>query len=181
MGELLSAGERVFASSRTSASGTRPTAAWDRFTGRKHELVFVFKVGNAPHINTFGLGDTGRYRTNVWDYAGINTLRRGPRRRNCDASDRQADRAGRRCHPRLLRRGDIVLDPFGGSGTTLIAADKTGRQARLVEFDRAYCDRTLRRFEQVTGKKARLVATGQSFEDVGEERQVQPDREEGGR
>jgi DNA modification methylase len=79
------------------------------------------------------------------------------------------------------RRGEIVLDPFGGSGTTLIAADKTGRQARLVEFDRAYCDQTLRRFEQVTGTQARLVATGQSFEDVGEERQMQPNREEGGR
>src|SRR5208337_4324323 len=60
------------------------------------------------------------------------------------------------------RRGEIVLDPFGGSGTTLMAAEKTGRQARLVEFDPAYCDQTLHRFEQVTGKPARLAATGRA-------------------
>jgi hypothetical protein len=66
----------------------------------------------------------------------------------------------------------------GGAGTTLIAAEKTGRQARLIEFDPAYCDQTLQRFEHVTGKKARLAATGQSFEDVGEGRQLQPPQEE---
>jgi DNA modification methylase len=76
------------------------------------------------------------------------------------------------------RRGEIVLDPFGGSGTTLIAAEKTGRQARLVEFDPAYCDQALHRFEQITGKQARLAATGQSFEDVAEARRPDPNREE---
>jgi DNA modification methylase len=63
-----------------------------------------------------------------------------------------------------------VLDPFAGSGTTMVAADKTGRRARLIEFDPAYCDRIVRRFEQVTGKQARLAATGRSFEEVAEER-----------
>jgi DNA modification methylase len=148
------------------------------FYRSKHELVFVFKIGSAPHTNTFELGDSGRYRTNVWDYAGVNTLRRG-----------RLDELA--MHPTVKpvalvadaikdcsRRGEIVLDPFGGSGTTLMAADKTGRQARLIEFDPAYCDQTLRRFEQLTGKKARLAATGQSFEDVGEERQVQSQHDE---
>jgi DNA modification methylase len=59
----------------------------------------------------------------------------------------------------------------------LIAADKTGRQARLIEFDPAYCDQTLQRFEQLTGKKARLAAAGQSFEEVAEGRQLQPPQE----
>ena len=68
------------------------------------------------------------------------------------------------------RRGEIVLDPFAGSGTTLVAAEKTGRLARLVEFDPAYCDRIIRRFEQVTGKQAKLATSGQSFEDVAEQR-----------
>jgi DNA modification methylase len=68
------------------------------------------------------------------------------------------------------RRGEVVLDPFAGSGSTLIAAHKTGRRARLVEFDPAYCDRIVRRFEQVTGKQAVLAATGQSLEVVAEER-----------
>ncbi len=72
------------------------------------------------------------------------------------------------------RRGEIVLDPFGGSGTTLIAAQKTGRRARLIEFDPAYCDQIVRRFEQVTGKQAVLAATGQSFEVVAEARAPNP-------
>jgi DNA modification methylase len=63
-----------------------------------------------------------------------------------------------------------VLDPFGGSGTTLIAAEKTGRSARLIEYDPAYCDTILRRFERVTGKRALLLATGETFEDVEQDR-----------
>ena len=68
------------------------------------------------------------------------------------------------------RRGDLVLDPFGGSGTTLIAAEKTGRSARLIEYDPAYCDTVLRRFEHVSGKQASLLATGETFEDVEQHR-----------
>ncbi len=70
------------------------------------------------------------------------------------------------------KRGQIVLDPFAGSGTTLIAAEKTGRRARLIEFDPVYCDGIVRRFEQVTGKEARLAATGQGFEAVKEARET---------
>src|SRR5947209_11872303 len=140
------------------------------FHRSKHELVFVFKVGSAPHTNTFGLGDTGRYRTNVWDFAGVNSLR----------SDRSEELA---MHPTVKpvalvaeaikdcsRRGGIVLDPFAGSGTTLIAAEKTGRLARLVEFDPAYCDQILRRYARITGKQAKLATTEQTCEAVAEER-----------
>ncbi len=68
------------------------------------------------------------------------------------------------------RRGEIVLDGFGGSGSTLIAAEKTGRSARLLEYDPLYCDRIIRRWEAWTGKKATLVETGDSFEQLGEQR-----------
>jgi DNA modification methylase len=68
------------------------------------------------------------------------------------------------------RRGDIVLDPFGGSGTTLIAAQKSGRRARLIEYDPAYCDVILRRYEATTGDRALLAESGQTFEDIGEQR-----------
>jgi len=68
------------------------------------------------------------------------------------------------------RRGDLVLDPFGGSGTTLIAAEKTGRSARLIEYDPAYCDTILRRFERVSGKQAVLLGTGETFEDIEQHR-----------
>ena len=70
------------------------------------------------------------------------------------------------------RRGDIVLDSFGGSGTTLIAADQVGRRARLIEFDPLYCDTIVQRWQRINGKQATLSATGQSFEDVQAERHV---------
>ena len=170
MGELLAAGQGTFSELKNLCVWNKTNGGMGSFYRSKHELVFVFKVGNAPHINTFGLGDTGRYRTNVWDYAGVNTLR--PRRHDELAM-----------HPTVKpvalvadaikdcsRRGEIVLDLFAGSGTTLIAAHTTGRRARLIEFDPAYCDQIARRFEQVTGKQAILAATGQSFEVVAETR-----------
>jgi DNA modification methylase len=170
MGELIAAGEAVFSELKNVCVWNKNNGGMGSFYRSKHELVFVFKVGSAPHTNTFGLGHTGRYRTNVWDYAGVNSLRSG----------RSEDLA---MHPTVKpvalvadaikdcsRRGGIVLDPFGGSGTTLIAAEKTGRLARLVEFDPAYCDQILRRFERITGKQAKLASTQQTFEAVAEER-----------
>jgi len=169
-GELLAAGRAVFSELKNLCIWNKNNGGMGSFYRSKHELVFVFKVGHAPHTNTFGLGAMGRYRTNVWDYAGVNTLRPG---RNEELA----------MHPTVKpvalvaeaikdcsKRGEIVLDPFGGSGTTLVAAEKTGRRARLVEFDPAYCDQIVRRFEKVTGKQAKLAATGQSFEAVMEER-----------
>ncbi len=144
-------------------------AAWAPSTVRRHELIFVYKVGTAKHLNTFGLGETGRYRTNVWDYAGVNSF-----------GGNQEDLA---LHPTVkpvalvadairdvTRRGDIVLDGFGGSGTTLIAAERTGRVARLIELDPLYCDVICRRYEALTGQPARLEGTDQSFADVAVER-----------
>jgi DNA modification methylase len=170
VGELLAAGRAVFSELKNLCIWNKTNGGMGSFYRSKHELVFVFKAGSAPHTNTFGLGDTGRYRTNVWDYAGVNTLRPG-----------RAEELA--MHPTVKpvalvadaikdcsRRGEIVLDPFAGSGTTLVAAERTGRRARLVEFDPGYCDQIVRRFEQVTGKQAKLAATGQSFEAVAEER-----------
>ena len=166
MGELLDAGERVFAELKNLCVWNKTNGGMGTFYRSKHELIFVFKIGTGPHVNTFGLGDTGRYRTNVWDYAGVNCFRSG-RLEELSAHptvkpvDLVAD-AIRDCS----RRGGIVLDPFGGSGTSLIAAHKVGRRARLIEYDPAYCDVIVRRFEAVTGASATLQRTGQSFEDV---------------
>jgi hypothetical protein len=136
------------------------------FYRSKHELIFVFKVGTGPHLNTFGLGETGRYRTNVLEYAGVNSFREGrlddlEQHPTVKPVDLVAD-AIKDCS----RRGAVILDPFGGSGTTLIAAQKSGRLARLIEYDPAYCDVILRRFETVTGASAILARTSQTFEDV---------------
>ena len=134
--------------------------------------IFVFKIGTLPHTNSFGLGETGRYRTNVWDYAGISSLGTG-------RSDTLA------MHPTVKpvvlvadaikdcsRRGEIVLDLFGGSGSTLIAAASCGRRGYLLEYDPLYSDTIIRRWEQYSGKSARLESSGQSFEDVTLERKA---------
>jgi DNA modification methylase len=140
------------------------------FYRSKHELIFVFKVGTAPHTNSFGLGETGRYRTNVWDYAGISSL----------GAKRMEELA---MHPTVKpvalvadairdcsQRGEIVLDVFGGSGTTLIAAESNGRRARLLEYDPSYCDTIVQRWETYTGKPATLDGDGRAFEDLAAER-----------
>jgi len=132
----------------------------------KHELIFVFKAGRGAHRNNVELGRHGRNRTNVWDYPGQNTFHR---RRSTELA----------AHPTVkpvalvadaLRdvsdRGDIVLDPFCGSGTTILAAERTRRQARCIELDPAYVDVALRRFAEMTGQTPRLAATGQSFGEV---------------
>ena len=136
------------------------------FYRSKHELIFVFKVGTAQHVNTFGLGETGRYRTNVWEYAGVNTFREGrlddlELHPTVKPIDLVAD-ATKDCS----RRRAVILDPFGGSGTTMVAAQKSGLFGRLIEYDPAYCYVILRRFEAMTGTSAILARTGQTFEDV---------------
>jgi DNA modification methylase len=164
MGELLNAGEQVFSELKNLCVWNKTNGGMGTFYRSKHELIFVFKVGIAPHVNTFGLGETGRYRTNVWEYAGVNTFREGrlddlELHPTVKPVDLVAD-AIKDCS----RRGAIILDPFGGSGTTMIAAQKSGRLARLVEYDPAYCDVILRRFEAVTGTSAILARTGQSLD-----------------
>lgn len=171
MGELLTAGEAAFTEFKNLVVWNKSNGGMGAFYRSKHELIFVFKHGTAEHTNSFGLGDTGRYRTNVWDYAGISSI-------SASRGDELA------MHPTVKpvslvadairdcsKRGQIVLDGFGGSGSTLIAAQKTGRCARLLEYDPIYCDTIVRRWETLTGKRATLAKTGAAFEDVAEQRQ----------
>lgn len=164
MGELIAAGEAVFTELKNLCVWNKTNGGMGTFYRSKHELVFVYKVGTAAHINSFGLGDGGRYRTNVWDYPGVSSL----------GADRgQAQGMHPTVKPTALvadairdcsKRGDIVLDGFGGSGTTLIAAETCGRSARLIEFDPLYCDTIIRRYERLTGKAATLAETEATFE-----------------
>ena len=170
MGELLSAGSVSFTELKNLVVWNKTNGGMGAFYRSKHELVFVFKQGTAEHTNTFGLGDTGRYRTNVWDYAGISSI--GAHRAEQLAM-----------HPTVKpvaliadaimdcsRRGEIVLDGFAGSGSTLIAAEKTGRLSRLIEYDPLYCDTIVRRWQEYTGKAATLTGCDTMFEDIAEER-----------
>jgi len=166
MSELLAAGRATFSELKNLCVWNKTNGGMGSFYRSKHELVFVFKVGTAPHVNSFGLGDTGRYRTNVWDYPGISSMGTGrmdelSMHPTVKPAALVAD-AIRDCS----RRGDIVLDRFGGSGTTLIAAETCGRAARLIEYDPAYCDTIVLRWERMTGKPAILSSTDKFFEDV---------------
>ena len=170
MRELLDAGEAVFSELKNLCVWNKRNGGMGSFYRSKHELVFVFKVGTAPHTNSFGLGETGRYRTNVWDYAGISSL----------GAKRMEELA---MHPTVKpvalvadairdcsRRGETVLDIFGGSGSTLIAAETCGRTARLLEYDPTYCDTIIKRWETYTGKRATLDGDGRSFEEIADVR-----------
>lgn len=174
MRELLDAGDAVFSELKNLCVWNKTNGGMGSFYRSKHELIFVFKIGTLPHTNSFGLGETGRYRTNVWDYAGISSLGAG-------RNDTLA------MHPTVKpvalvadaikdcsRRGEIVLDLFGGSGSTLIGAASCGRRGYLLEYDPLYCDTVIRRWEQYSGKSARLEGVGATFEDVAMERQTPP-------
>jgi DNA modification methylase len=117
----------------------------------KHELVFVFRVGDVPHFNAVQLGKHGRNRTNVWDYASVNSFK-GSRREDLalhptvKPSGLVADAI-----QDVTRRGDLVLDLFLGSGTTLVAAERVGRRFRGVDVDPAYVDVAIARWTSMTG------------------------------
>jgi DNA modification methylase len=136
----------------------------------QHELLPLFKKGKASHINNVELGKNGRWRSNLWTYPGASSMGSEARK-------------GLQYHPTvkpvamledalldMTERGDIVIDPFLGSGSTLIAAEKTGRRCRGVELDPLYVDVILRRYEAVTGRPAVLESTGETFAELAQRR-----------
>ena len=172
MPELQAAGSRVYSELKNLVVWAKTNGGMGTFYRSRHELIYVWKVGTAPHTNTFGLGEHGRYRTNVWDYPGVNSF-----------GGNQKDLA---LHPTVkpvalvadaikdvTRRGEVVLDGFGGSGTTLIAAERTGRVARLVELDPIYCDVICRRYAALAGVEPVLEATGETFAAAAETRAIE--------
>jgi len=129
----------------------------------KHEFVCVFRKRGAPHINNVELGRHGRNRTNVWDYAGVNSFGAG---RAADLVDHPTVKPTALVADAIMdvsHRGDVVLDAFGGSGATLLAAERTGRRARLIELDPAYVDVAIRRWQAMTGRTASHADTQAPF------------------
>ncbi|SFL56826.1 site-specific DNA-methyltransferase [Shimia aestuarii] len=130
----------------------------------KQELVCIFKKPGGPHINNVELGKHGRNRTNVWDYAGVNSF---GKTRAADLVDHPTVKPTALVADAILdvtHRGDVVLDAFGGSGATLLAAEQTQRKACLIELDPAYADVTIRRWQEMTGGEAVLESTGETFD-----------------
>ena len=162
MDDLSGIGRDVYGDLLNLCIWNKSNAGMGSLYRSKHELIFVYRVGQAPHFNAVELGKHGRNRTNVWDYASVNTV----------AGSRREDL---KLHPTVkptalvadaiqdvTRRGDLVLDIFCGSGTTLIGAERTGRRFRGVEIDPAYVDVAIDRWEAMTGGKAELHRKAQA-------------------
>ncbi len=170
-GAILSAGDDVYSELKNICVWAKTNAGMGSLYRSQHELVFVFKSGTGPHINNIELGRHGRNRSNVWTYAGVNTIRPG----------RLEELA---MHPTVKpvvlvgRRHQGLFAPpryrpryrLWGREQMIIAAEQTGRRARGIEIDRGYADVAVRRWQTYTGKTATLAATGQTFEEIEEER-----------
>ena len=164
--EMVVAGRCVYSDVKNLCIWNKSNGGMGSLYRSKHELVFVFKSGTAPHINNVELGKFGRYRTNVWDYAGINSF----------GADRDEALA---MHPTVKptalvadaikdcsARNGIVLDAFAGSGTTIIAAERTGRRAHGLELDPGYVDIAIERWQQLTGEDAVHIESGFTFDEL---------------
>lgn len=162
MDDLATVGRELYGAFLNLCVWNKSNAGMGSLYRSKHELVFVYRVGDAPHLNMVELGKHGRNRTNVWDYASVNSFR----------GSRREDLA---LHPTVkptglvadaimdvTRHGDIVLDIFLGSGTTLIAAERVGRRFRGVEIDPGYVDVAIDRWCALTGGAPRLE-TGETL------------------
>jgi DNA modification methylase len=172
--ELLAAAHDVFGEVKNLCVWVKDNAGMGSLYRSQHELVFVFKQGRHEHRNNVQLGRFGRNRSNVWRYPGGNSFGRCTEEGNLSA-----------LHPTVKpvalvadaildcsARADIVLDPFLGSGTTLIAAERTGRRCCGLELDPLYVDTIVRRWQQLTGGSARHAGTGRNFDDLAREAEV---------
>ena len=168
--ELLEAGASVYDQLKNICVWAKTTPGQGSFYRSQHELVFVYKRGQAQHLNTFELGQHGRSRSNVWTYAGVNTFRAG-----------RMDEL--KMHPTVKpvaliadamrdcsRRGSNILDAFAGSGTTMLAAEQIGRRAFSIEIDPRYVDVAIRRWQGFTGRDVILETTGQTFDEISPKR-----------
>lgn len=160
--ELTTAGE-IYTELKNLCVWNKNNGGMGTFYRNKHELIFAYKNGTEKHTNNFQLGETGRYRTNVWDYPMVTSFSNG-------------ERGNEKLHPTVKptqlvvdaildcsNDGEMILDLFGGSGTTMIACEKTNRVARLMELEEKYCDVIVRRWQELTGKEAILESSGELF------------------
>jgi DNA modification methylase len=166
LGEALAAGREIYTELKNLVVWAKTNAGQGSFYRSQHEHILVFKNGDGPHQNNIELGRHGRSRSNVWTYAGVNTFRAG-----------RMDELS--VHPTVKpvalvadtmrdcsRRGDIILDPFMGFGTTILAAERVGRRGFGLEIDPLYVDAAIRRWQDFTKRDAVLKATGQTFDEV---------------
>jgi DNA modification methylase len=170
--ELLTAGSSVYTELKNVCVWVKDNPGLGSLYRSQHEFVFVFKNGAEPHRNNVQLGKFGRSRSNVWNYPGANSFARSGSEQDL-LSQHPTVKPVALVADAILdcsARGEIVLDPFLGSGTTVIAAERTGRIAYGLELDPLYVDLVVRRWQRFTGKPAVLEGSDKSFDEIAEER-----------
>jgi DNA modification methylase len=168
--EVLAAAKGVFTELKNVCVWSKTNGGMGSLYRSQHELVFVFKTGSAPHINNVELGKHGRYRTNIWSYAGVNSFGKN---RDEDLGMHPTVKPTALVADAILdcsKRKGIILDAFAGSGTTLVAAERTGRRGYGIELDPHYCDVIIGRLAKVSGLEATHADTGATFAAVEAER-----------
>jgi DNA modification methylase len=168
MGELLAAGREAYTELKNLCVWTKDNGGMGSLYRSQHELVFVFKHGHAAHRNNVQLGQYGRNRSNVWRFPGANSFARQTDEGNLLALHPTVKPVAMVADAILdcTTRGQIVLDPFLGSGTAVIAAERVGRRGYGLELDPLYVDTIVRRWQAFTGDHARHAASGQSFDEL---------------
>jgi DNA modification methylase len=164
--ELLNATGDIYAELKNLCIWNKSNAGMGSLYRSKHELIFVFKQGTDPHINNIGLGRHGRHRANVWDYPGQNAIHGTSKSKLALHPTAKPVALVMDAIRDCSNRCGIVLDPFGGIGSTLIAAEKAGRKARLIEINPRYVDTTIKRWQRLTGRAALKADTETSFHDA---------------
>jgi DNA modification methylase len=170
IGELLDAASEIYVEHLNTAIWVKSNAGQGSFYRSQHEQVLIFRVGGAVHSNNVQLGKFGRNRSNVWTYPGMNSFRKG-----------RLEELG--LHPTMkptklvadaikdaTARGDIVVDPFSGSGTTILAAEIVGRKAYALELSARYVDVAVHRWQAFTKRDAVNESTGATFDETRESR-----------
>ena len=166
IGELIEVGRELYGDMLNIVAWVKSNAGQGSFYRSQHELIGVFRVGEEPHRNNVELGRFGRNRSNVWTYAGVNTFGKG--RKEALAAHPTVKPVALVADALLdcTARGDVVLDQFVGSGTTILAAEKVARVAVGIEFEPRYIDVAILRWQRMTKLEAILAGDGRSFEDI---------------
>lgn len=170
MGELHAAGELAYDALINLCVWVKNNGGMGSLYRSRHEMVFVFKHGDAPHLNNVQLGKYGRYRTNVWEYAGANSF---GKTRDDDLAAHPTVKPVQMVADAILdasKPGDIILDGFAGTGTTLIAADKVRRRGYGIELDPIYCDVVVKRLSAACGEEAIHQESGLTFDELAAQR-----------
>jgi DNA modification methylase len=172
--ELLTAGREAYSELKNLCVWVKNNGGMGSLYRSQHELVFVFKHGRSGHRNNVQLGQFGRNRSNVWRYPGANSFARSSEEGNLLTLHPTVKPVAMVADAILdcSARGEVVLDAFLGSGTTLIAAERTGRRCYGLELDPGYVDTIVRRWQKLSGGSAVHGISGRSFDDLARQAEV---------